>query len=266
MHQASVGFHCPACSKAGRQDVRTGASAFGTRVAPYLTYVLIGLNALVFLIGVVVDGSGALLGDMGTMHIDFGLVAKGFVEDGGSYRAVGVGEGEWYRMVTSGFLHYGMFHLAVNMFALFSLGRVLEVGIGRLRTGLIYGASMVAGSTGALMVSPDSLTAGASGAIFGLMGGLLVIMRAQGVAFRDSPLLPTLVLNLGLTFFFSRYISVGGHVGGFLGGAAAAWILVEVSRRRGLPTWAPTAAVVAFALACAGIGIVVANSYDPFAG
>lgn len=266
MHQASVGFHCPECSRAGAQQVRSGAAAFGTQVVPYLTYVLIGLNALVFLIGVVVDGSGALLGDLGRMHIDFGLVAKGFVQEGRSFQAVGVGEGEWYRIVTSGFLHYGMFHLAVNMFALFALGRVLEVGIGRLRTGLIYGASLAAGAAGALLVSPGSLTAGASGAIFGLMGGLLVIMRAQGVAFRDSPLLPTLALNLGLTFFFSRYISVGGHVGGFVGGAAAAWLMVATARRRDLPSWAPTAAVVAFALACAAVGIVVADGYDPLSG
>lgn len=264
MHQASVGFHCPECAKVGSQQVRTGAAAFGPRAVPYLTYVLIALNLLVFVVGIVVDGAGAILGEIGEMHVDFGLVAKGFVQEGDSFRMVGVGDGEWYRMVTSGFLHYGLFHLLVNMYALFALGRVLEVGIGRLRTGIIYGASMLAGSAGALVASPDSLTAGASGAIFGLMGGLLMVMRAQGVAFRDSPLLPTLALNLGLTLFFSRYISVGGHIGGFVGGVVAGWLLFELARRPGLPRWAPPAAAVAFAVACAIGGIVYADGYQLF--
>lgn len=263
MHQASVGFHCPECARTGRQRVATGAAAFaGGRTVPYLTYVLIGLNLLVFVLGVVVDGVGAIQGEIGELQIDFGLVAKGVVQEGRSYALVGVGEGEPYRLITSGFLHYGVFHVLVNMYALFALGQVLEVGIGRLRVGLIYGASLVAGSLGALIVSPDSLTVGASGAIFGLMGGLLMVMRSRGVAFRDSPLLPTLALNLGLTLFFSRYISVGGHIGGFLGGAIAGWLLFDLAKRPNLPTWAPYAAVAALTVACAVGAVAVAENYS----
>lgn len=269
MHQASVGFHCPECARTGRQQVRTGSAAFAAgRVVPYLTFVLIALNVLVFVVGIGIDGLGAIEGDIGQLHIDYSLVAKGFVQefrDGQVViEAVGVGEGEWYRLVTSGFLHYGVLHLLVNMYALFMLGRVLEVGTGRLRTGLIYATSLLAGSTGALIASPDSLTAGASGAIFGLMGGLLMVMRAQGVAFRDSPLLPTLALNLGLTLFFSRYISVGGHIGGFVGGLAAGWLLFDLARRPGLPKWAPMAAIGGLIVAVVVGGVAFADSYQPF--
>lgn len=256
MHQASVGFHCPECARSGRQQVRSGSAAFGTTVVPTLTYVLIGINVAVFLIGVLVDGAGSILGGLGRMQIDFGLIARGL--DTQRLKVVGVAEGEPYRIITAGFLHYGLFHLAVNMYALFILGRVLEVGIGRLRTGAIYAASLVAGSLGALMVSPGTLTVGASGAIFGLMGGLLMVMRAQGVRFRDSPLLPTLALNLGLTLFFSHYISVGGHVGGFVGGLAAGWLLFDLGRRPNLPKWLPLTATGALTVACFFAAMMVA--------
>lgn len=262
MHQASVGFHCPECASRGRQRVVQGSAAFaGGRVVPVLTYVLIGLNVAVFVVGVLVDGVAAISGDVGRMHIDFALIAKGLVLENGQYDLVGVGEGQWYRIVSSGFLHYGIFHLLVNMYALFLLGRVLEVGIGRVRTGAIYGTALVAGSLGALIASPGSLTAGASGAIFGLMGALLMVMRAQGIPFRDSPLLPTLALNLGLTLFFARYVSVGGHLGGFVGGVVAGWLLFDVARRPDLPKWAPMAATGAVALACVVGSVVVAGNY-----
>lgn len=259
MHQASVGFHCPDCARSGRQQVRSGPTAFGVDFKPLLTYALIAINVGMFVLGVVVDGSGAILGDLGRMQVDFGLIARGF--DPQRVQLVGVAEGQVYRIVTSGFLHYGLFHLAVNMYALYALGMVLEAGVGRLRTGLLYGASLVAGSLGALVVSPDSLTVGASGAIFGLMGGLVMAMRAQGVSLRDSPLLPTLALNLGLTLFFSRYISVGGHVGGFVGGLAAGWLLFDLGRRPGIARWVPTVSAGAVAVACFVGAVVVAGAH-----
>ena len=95
--------------------------------------------------------------------------------------------------------------------------------------GTIYATSLLVGSLGALVLSPDDLTAGASGAIYGLMGGILLAQRAQGVAFRDSPLIGVLVLNFIFTLGLSGHISVGGHIGGFIGGGIAGWALFGAS-------------------------------------
>ncbi len=177
MNQASVGFHCPECAKVGAQKVYRGTAALQTR--PLLTQVLIAANVAVFVLAAVIDGGGALQGSIGSVHIDFGLIARAF------YRGelIGVAEGEWYRMVTSGFLHFGVIHLLFNMYALWILGGAVEHLAGRARLAAGYGVSVLAGSLGALILSPDSLTAGASGGVFGLMGFILVAQRLQGLPF-----------------------------------------------------------------------------------
>ena len=147
MHQASVGFHCPECAKAGKQQVYQGIGSL--RVKPVLTQVLIGANLAVFLLGVALSGGGAIGGDSGDLHLDYGLIAK-FHQGPFVIPGYGVGEGEWYRMITSGFLHYGIFHLLMNMYALWILGAAVEQMGGRARPGLIYGASLMGGSRGAV--------------------------------------------------------------------------------------------------------------------
>jgi len=228
MHQASVGFHCPDCTRTGSQKVYRGVPT----ETPWLTYVLIGLNVAAFLVMLVVDGSGAIDGGLGEVVIDYGLLAKGI--SGGEL--IGVGDGEWYRLITSGFLHYGVFHLAMNMFMLYLLGRMLEPG-GRLRMAIIYLVSLVGGSFGALLITPGALTVGASGAVFGLMGAIFMGHRSMGVDWRNSPLLNTIILNLVFTFALSRMISVGGHLGGLVGGGLAGWLLFDLGRREDLPRW-----------------------------
>ncbi len=260
MHQASVGFHCPECAKKGRQQVYQGIPSLRTK--PVLTYVLIGINVAVFVLGIVLGGSGSLTGGSDRLMSDYGLIAKygvrGYIVPG-----LGVGEGEWYRMVTSGFLHYGIIHLALNMYALWILGQAVEHIGGRLRFGLIYATALLAGSFGALVLSPDALTAGASGAIYGLMGAIFVAQRAQGIPFRNSPLLPVLVLNLVFTFGLAG-ISIGGHLGGLAGGAAAGWLLFDLPRqRRDLPSWLPGALCGAVMVACLIGGVVFASGYTP---
>ncbi|QXC63131.1 rhomboid family intramembrane serine protease [Aquihabitans sp. G128] len=256
MHQASVGFHCPECTKQGKQKVYQGIGSL--RVRPILTQVLIAINVAVFLVGVAVDGSGAIGGDSGRMQIDFGLIAKAF--DRGQF--IGVGEGEWYRLVTAGFLHYGLIHLLLNMYALWILGNAVENLGGRLRFGVIYGVSLLAGAFGALVLSPGSLTAGASGAIFGLMGAIFLAQRAQGIGFRDSPLLWVLLLNLAFTFGIPG-ISIGGHLGGLVGGAAAGWILFDYGQRPGVDKRLPLAACGAFAVLCVVGSVLFANGWMP---
>ena len=277
MNQASVGFHCPECSKKGAQKVYRGAAALTSR--PVLTQILIGINVAVFVLGMVTSGASAIQGDS-TLTVDGGLIARGLLSNG---QLIGVAEGEWYRIITSGFLHYGLFHIGFNMYALWILGNMLEGTIGRLRFGLIYGVALVGGSLGALLLSPDSLTAGASGAIFGLMGATLAIGRARGISIRQSPVFGILMLNLLLTFALAGRLSVGGHIGGLIGGFVAGFLLTELPKRMrspvqgnvGLPAGsAPghaaarresseTLAVVAcvlFGLACAMGSIAVASA------
>ncbi len=260
MHQASVGFHCPECTKANKQKVYQGIGALQAR--PVLTTVLIALNVAVFILGIALDGGRAVRGATGQLQIDFGLIAKFATDSGRTFPGVGVGEGEWYRLITSGFLHYGIFHLLVNMYALWILGNAVENLGGRLRFGIVYGTSLLAGSLGALVLSPDSLTAGASGAIFGMMGAIFLAQRAQGIPFRQSPLLGVLLINLFITFGLGG-ISIGGHLGGLAGGAAAGWILFDYGRRPGVDKRLPLAACGALAAICLIGGIVFASGWQP---
>jgi membrane associated rhomboid family serine protease len=268
MHQASVGFHCPECVKSGKQKVVSGPAAFVMR--PVVTQVLIGINVLVFLIGSVMEKHLQIgLGGGGTFHSDFGLIAK--VWQRGAYfyngpvlgsHAVGVGEGEWYRMITAGFVHYGVLHIAMNMYALWILGRAVEHMGGRLRFGIVYAVSLMVGSLAALVLTPDALTAGASGAIFGLMGAIFMAQRSQGVKLLESPLLGVLLLNLVFTFGFGG-ISIGGHIGGLFGGGLAGWLLFDFARKPGVDKRLPFVLCGAIAIGCLVAGVVFASGYTP---
>jgi membrane associated rhomboid family serine protease len=225
MHQASVGFHCPECTKVGAQKVYTAGSI--ANKVPVLTRVLIGLNVGVFLLDAVLSGGRSIMG-RGELADDGGLIALAQFQNG---ELLGVANGEWYRIFTSGFLHYGLIHLAFNMYALYILGGLIERVAGPVRFGVVYLVSLVAGSLGALLVSPDALTAGASGAIYGLMGAAFALERSRGIPMRNSGIIGVLVINLFFTFGMSSYISVGGHLGGLAGGFLAGSILFDLGRR-----------------------------------
>lgn len=252
MHQASVGFHCPDCARAGAQTIHRGIPS----EVPWLTYGLIALNVAVFVVGIAFDGTQSIGGAIGEMHARFALAAKGMLRG----ELAGVGAGEWYRLVTSGFLHYGVVHLAMNMYVLYLLGRLLEPA-GRGRMALIYTASLLMGSFGALILSPGSLTAGASGAVFGLMGAVFMGHRAMGVDWRNSPLLNVILLNLVITFALSRMISVGGHVGGLVGGGIAGWLLLDLARRPEVPDWLPQVLTIAVSMAAVAGSVWFASSW-----
>jgi membrane associated rhomboid family serine protease len=223
MNAASVGFHCPECVKAGRQKVHTGVSLFHSR--PVVTQTLIAANVAAFVVGLSL-GDG-LFGSVGPD----GLLVHGALF--GPFVAL---SGDWYRVITSGFLHYGLFHIAFNMYALWILGPQAERSLGSVRFGLVYLLGLVAGSLGAMINSPNALTAGASGAIFGLFGLAVVNQRSLGRSIWDSGLGPILLLNLLLTLRVSS-VSVGGHLGGFAGGLLAGWIVYQLPRRAKLPRW-----------------------------
>jgi membrane associated rhomboid family serine protease len=235
MTSTPVGMRCPECARQ-RTRVRTMRSAIAGG-DPVLTYALIGINAVVFL-GELAGGASAGGGSFGGSRL---------VLDGG-LRASDVADGDYWRLVTSGFLHAGLFHIFFNMFALWILGTMLEPAIGTVRFGLIYFVSLLAGSFGALIVTPDSYTVGASGAIFGLMGAALVVLRNRGVNPMESGLGLWIGLNLLLTFTISN-ISIGGHIGGLIGGSLAALVLFEGPDVLRIPP--PVANVL-----CAALGVV----------
>jgi len=259
MHQASVGFHCPECTKKGAQKVYQGVGSLQQR--PVVTEVLMGLNVLVFVIGFLIVKSGDYLGGSVTQfHFDYASIAY----TGGTtlFPTGGVGGGEWYRLVTAGFIHFGIIHLAVNMYSLWILGRVAEQYAGRLKFAIIYGVSLLAGSLGSLVMEPQALSAGASGAIFGLMGAMFLAFRAQGIPLSRSPLMPVLIINLIITFSVPN-ISIGAHLGGLIGGAIAGWAFFDLARRPGMDQRIPYAVCGVLTVAMVVGAIVFAGAYTP---
>jgi membrane associated rhomboid family serine protease len=220
MRQASVGFHCPECTKQGAQKIIRPQQLLHSR--PLVTQVLIAINAAIFVAGV---GSG--LETRPQVAVDYALISEFTTSGGAVFPGLGVAHGEWYRLVTSGFLHVNIIHIGFNMLVLYQLGQLLEPAFGRLRFGLVYGVSLLTGSLGVMLVSPNNLTMGASGAVFGLMGFAFMALRARGIDPFSTGLGGTIVLNLIITFTLSNYISVGGHVGGLIGGVVCGWILTS---------------------------------------
>lgn len=218
MQQASVGFHCPECARQGAQRVHQGAAAWSTR--PIVTQVLIVVNLAVFVGGVVIGGSDSVTGRGNDW----------MVIDGGLFGPV-VPDEPW-RLLTSGFLHAGVIHVGMNMWVLWILGRMLEPAVGRGRFVGLYLASLAGGALGVVLLDPEALTVGASGAIYGLMGGAILVARDRGIDLMRSGLVTWLGINLLITFGIPG-ISIGGHLGGLVAGLAGGWILTDGTRRLG---------------------------------
>jgi membrane associated rhomboid family serine protease len=200
------------------------ASTTGT--GAIVTKTLIGINVAVF---VLMLAQGASLGDpFSEIYARFSLVIDALYEGA----PVGLGHGEWYRLLTAAFLHAGIFHLGLNMLMLWWIGAPMEEAMGRSRFLLLYVVSGLAGSAGALLWSPDKVTVGASGAVFGLLGAALVLERGAGIV--GGPIMTTVVINLVITFALSRYISVGGHLGGLIGGGLAMLAFARFGRGHAL--------------------------------
>jgi len=197
--------------------------------------------------------------------IDYGLLGYGRMRSGFAIVEIGVAEGEWWRLVTGAFMHGGLIHLVFNMFLAWMLGHQLERMHGPGRFVGIYTASLAAGSLGVMLIAPLALTVGASGAVFGLMGATLVHQLRRGINPWSSGVGSLVVINL--IFTVSRPgISIGGHVGGLLGGAMVAWLVDEADRRRA-PRTAGTAITILFAVACTAGAIWAAGRWvDPVLG
>ncbi|MGH3524212.1 MAG: rhomboid family intramembrane serine protease, partial [Mycobacterium sp.] len=159
MRSAAVGHQCVECVRAGAKTVRQPHLHFGGHqrsATPVLSYALIALNVLAFIVQSLPAGPGREL----------------------VLWSPAVASGEFYRLVTSAFLHYGGLHLLVNMWALYVVGPALEAVLGRLRFGALYGLSALGGSVAVYLLAPlNTATAGASGAVFGLFGATFVVAK-----------------------------------------------------------------------------------------
>jgi membrane associated rhomboid family serine protease len=216
MTPTPVGMRCPECARQSTRVTRGVGEASLFSRAP-ATFILIALNAAAFLAEVASANGGFAVGGS-SASFDFGLY--------GPF----VAEGEWYRLFTSGFLHAGLFHIAFNMFALYFLGRLLEPSIGTPRFLGVYVASLLGGSFGALLLTPDALTVGASGAIFGIFGATFVIARGRGLDDVARSVGVILLLNLAISVGGASHISLGGHLGGLVAGVLCAVAIVAGER------------------------------------
>jgi membrane associated rhomboid family serine protease len=220
---APVGIRCPDHSGVTKTAVRAPA-AVRRRVAPgdpaLVTKVLIGLNVFVYL-GMIAQG-GTLNDPGGEIYVDGALIVRAQTTSG---ELIGLAEGEWWRLLTAAFLHANIIHLGMNMLGLWWFGSPLEATLGRARFLLVYLVSGLAGSAGALIATPNAITVGASGALFGMLGAALVLERG-GIPVFGGGALGVIVLNLAFTFLIPG-ISIGGHIGGLIGGALCALALMR---------------------------------------
>jgi membrane associated rhomboid family serine protease len=241
MTPAPVGLRCPEHSGApqGVQKVTRAVSRANARGQSPVTIALIAINVLVFLAELFEGG-------------DFANGTGNTIYYHGALFGPLVANGDWWRIVTAAFLHYGPFHLAMNMWGLYVGGVLLERLIGSWRFALLYLVSGVAGSVGALLLSFNGVTVGASGAIFGIFGALLVLER-RGVIATQGQILTVIILNLVFTFAVPG-ISIGGHLGGGIAGAIL-MLLMLTYRRSAVLTVASSVAVAAVSVVIAYLKI-----------
>jgi len=245
MTAAAVGFQCPECVAEGRRTTRSPQAAYGgARVssATATSFVLIAINAIVWLLINVTGRSGSNLVNL------LALTPRGRCElPGGSYYPTvgseqvcstvattkwvpGVADGSYWQLLTAAFTHVEVWHILANMYALWILGPMLEPILGRVRFLALYLISALAGSAVVYVAAdPASSTVGASGAIFGLMGAMVVISKRVNASLR--PILVLVVLN-GVITVLVPGISWQGHVGGFVGGLLATAALVYAPQRQ----------------------------------
>jgi membrane associated rhomboid family serine protease len=217
MTPAPVGQRCPEHSgrPQGARRVSSGVrrSAF-EGVGAICTKALVAINVLVYLItisqGQNINSPGGTLFNKWFLYGPF------------------VAAGDWWRLITSAFLHANLLHIAFNMYFLWFVGSAVEQALGRGRFLMIYFVSALAGSAGALVFSANKPTVGASGALFGLLGAALILERQRNYVLGGSAM-ALIVINLILSFTLSN-ISVGGHIGGLIGGILCTLVLSKFGR------------------------------------
>jgi membrane associated rhomboid family serine protease len=215
MTTSPVGMRCPECSKQRTKVVRMRELA----KVPRVTYALIAINVAAFLT------------EQGQFSLFSSEIHGTVIDEGVLFRtAIAAGHSQYWRLVTSAFLHENFIHIGFNMYLLYMLGLMLEPAIGSVRFAVIYFTALLAGSFGVVFATAGA-SLGASGAIFGLMGAAVVELRARGVSVQQSGLGGLIVINLILSFTLAN-ISVGAHIGGLIGGFLAGLAIRTADDRR----------------------------------
>jgi membrane associated rhomboid family serine protease len=242
MTVAPVGLRCPDHA-GGRAPVSITRTVRGVKAGAtqgIVTKTLIAINVVVYLI-TVAQGAG--------INAPGGSLFEKWALFGPS-----VANGDWWRLITSAFLHASLLHIGFNMLALWWFGRPVEAFLGPWRYLLLYFVSGLAGSAGALVANPTAVTVGASGAIFGVLGAALVLERFHFDVLGGSAL-AIVVINIVLSFTISG-ISIGGHIGGLIGGAVSMLVLSRFGRRH--PAYGrPAALEIAGVIAIGVISVLI---------
>ena len=233
MTATPVGMRCPDCA---RQKTPT-RSLQSIAVEPIATYVLIALNVAVF------------VGARSSVQAQSDLILFG----------PAVADGDYWRLITSGFLHVEITHILLNMLSLFWLGRMIEPALGHARFVAIYFVALLGGSLGVMILSPDEATLGASGAIYGLLGAAIVMARNRQISLIQSGLIPILAINFVLTISLPG-ISLGGHLGGLIGGLVATFVVEQLSMRRRNSLVPAVVSCAVLAVATAVVAVTIAPS------
>jgi membrane associated rhomboid family serine protease len=243
MAPASVGFHCPECARAGAQKVIPARTLMNRRARPPVTTALIVINVIAFVVQQSTDRSGAgfSLSNWGTLY------------------GPAVRDGEWWRIVTSGFLHGSLIHLGFNMYALWIFGPNLERMLGPVRFGLAYLAGLLGGGMAVVAFSFNEPTLGASGAVLGLAGALAAALWAQGIKPTQTSLGGIFLINLALPLFMPQ-ISFWGHFGGIASGFAAGWLLTWLPGRYRQSPSASLGAAAVLCLALFAVAVAAATA------
>ena len=223
MRAASVGFQCPECVRGGNRGVRKPQGSFGGRRSAgdpaLVTKVLIGINVVVWVIGVL-SNFGSVTGVGGAanpVNLKLGLIPFDVAQ-----------QHQYYRLITAAFIHFGIAHIGLNMFALWLIGRQLEPVLGRSRYLALYLVAAIGGDALAYLLSPgNALEGGASGAVFGLFAALFIVARR--LRLETGGIVTIIALNFVLSFVI-RGISWQAHLGGLVAGALVTAVLVYAPR------------------------------------
>jgi membrane associated rhomboid family serine protease len=206
MTPAAVGIRCP--DHAGKaRNIRPPRIVARPTGDMLVTRALVAVNIGIYLV-TIVQGPGGINNPGGSLYVDW-LLYGPFVA-----------QGDWWRLITSMFLHGFLLHIVFNMLALWVIGGPVEQYLGRTRFLILYFVSGLAGSAGALVQSPTSPTVGASGAIFGILGAMLILEWNATGRFGGAAA-SLIALNLVFNFAYNGAggnISIGGHIGGLIGG------------------------------------------------
>jgi membrane associated rhomboid family serine protease len=236
----------------------TRAKFWNSRQPALMTKILMAVNFAVF-IWIAATDTGSVSGGSGisSQQCDIGL-SKSVLQYGVRCSVDQSGQPhQWYRLVTSGFLHFGIIHIAFNMFALYQLGQLLERRLGRVQFTMLYFAALLGGSLGVLILDNHALSGGASGAVFGLMTAAAIGLHHQGINVFSTGLGTVLLLNFFITFTISG-ISIGGHIGGAVAGAVCGYILLAPKWKQ-FPKWAAYATPAAVAVISVVASVVISG-------